>query len=252
MNKKCILVIDIGNSYTKIGAFEKETDKNLKTIMFDTKMNSNQFFVKTKIKEFLKIKTISCSIIGSVVPMWKKTYLEIIEKIFNFKPYEINNNTKYSFQIDKNINEQIADDLLALSEFCSSKSDNAVGFSFGTAISSILIEQKILKGVFISPGLSFGIDHLISKAHLLKKIKYVKNSNLVYGTSTKTAIEAGYFNIKRGIVLNVLESIDYFQKKHYCLFSGGEAADMIFSNYKCEVNKDAILLGFKYIYYLNN
>lgn len=247
-----ILVVDIGNSYTKMGIFDMQKNISEKIIMFETKKIIYKKFIFSKFSEFINFN-ITDIIVGSVVPKIKDKIIESIKIFFDVNPYLINENTKFSFNIDNNIRKEIGDDLLALSEFCVSKSNDAVGFSFGTAISSVHLENKKLSGVFISPGISFGLNFLMRRASLIGEQKINKNSNIFFGNNTKKSLEAGVNNLRRGIVLSSVYSvIDKNKSNPYCLISGGEASKIDPVDFKYEINKEAILLGFKMIYELNN
>lgn len=247
-----ILIIDIGNSYTKIGLYPKNEDINKKIILFETNKNMNTFSIENKLNEFKEFK-IHHVILGSVVPELKEKFFNAIVKIFNNTPYLINKKTKFSFELDESIRNEVGDDLLALSEFCVSKSENILGFSFGTAIASIFIKNKKLEGVFILPGLSFGMKHLINKASLLNEKDINNKSSLFFGNNTIKALEAGINNQRRGVVISAYEHCrDEIKHNLDCIISGGESFNIDPVDFKYEINKEAILLGFKKIYFLNN
>lgn len=253
MKSQNILIIDIGNSYIKIGLYEKNNDKSKKIVLIKT----NKEMLLQKAKKHLKAFSscnVSCSILGSVVPDLKKVFEEAIISVFNIKPYLINKDTKFSFKLDDCVRNEIGEDLLALSEYCSQINKNIIGFSFGTATASVFLFNNKLEGVFILPGISFGLNHLVNKASLLEEIEVKTDSNLLYGNNTKQALEAGINNLRRGVVI----SSYYGTQKQYkindlkCLISGGEASSIDEVEFEYIVDKEAILLGFKKIYLQNN
>ena len=253
MKKEYILVVDIGNSYIKVGLFEYDNDNSIEIIMFKTNLNLDETFLNENLKK-IEQYNIKHSVLGSVVPKINNVFIEYIENKFNIKPYQINFESKFSFDLTDSVRKQVGDDLLALSEFCVAKGHSVLGFSFGTAISSVFIYNKFLEGVFISPGISFGLNHLINNACLLDKTELNKNSTLSYGNTTNKALEAGINNLRRGIVMSSIELVktEYKLKNIPCLISGGEASKIDPVNFDYEINKEAILIGYKKIYLLNN
>lgn len=248
-----ILIIDIGNSFTKVGIYQLDKDKNEKIVLFETNKSISTFAIENKLNEF-KDFNVKHVILGSVVPELKEKFFNAIIKIFDINPYLINQSTKYSFELTDSIRKEVGDDLLALSEYCCEIGNNVLGFSFGTAIASVFIKDKRLTGVFISPGLTFGLNHLIKKASLLQELKISNKSNLVYGDNTIKSLEAGIHNLRRGVVMSSYE----YHFKHEkiedlkCVISGGEGFNIDPVDFKYEINPEAILLGFKKIYLINN
>lgn len=254
--KNFILVIDIGNSYIKMGISNLDKDDFQEVKLFKTNVNLSLQDIISNLKKFKK-NNITCSILGSVVPSLKKKFFNAILNVFKIKSYLISKNTKFTFELNKTPKNEVGDDILALSQFCHdvsiSKNINVIGFSFGTAISSVCIYNNKLMGAFISIGLSTGLNLLIEKACLIKKQNYRLNYESAFGFDTKTAIEAGLNNIRRGCVLSsFFWAKKNFNSEFYCVLSGGESYDIFEENFQYEVDKHAILKGFKKIYILNN
>lgn len=253
MNKEeHIIVVDIGNSYVKIGVFSKNSDKCLKLVLFKTSKKTTQNSLKIILSKFKKFN-IKFSIIGSVVFNLYKVYEKVILSLFGVKSYLISKKTKFSFSISEEARKEIGDDLLALCEYCVSKDKEVFGISFGTAIALIYLSNNELKGVSIAVGLGIGMEKLISNASLLKNAKIDKFKNVFYGTNTINALESGINNIRRGFILSILEK---FKSENFYdplfVITGGESFGLDIPNLKYELNKESILIGFKKIYFLNN
>ncbi|MDE6082834.1 MAG: type III pantothenate kinase [Malacoplasma sp.] len=253
-NKKYILGIDVGNTFIKIGVFEKNSEKSSKIILIPTEKKINKKLLTSKIKEIINFN-ITDAIIGSVVPEVRYFFKTLIFNIFKLDPYFINEETKFSFFIEENSKKEIGDDLLALAEYCVKCNDTAMGISFGTATAAIYLQNKKLKGVSIAAGLGFGLDKLIEKASLLVKSKIDKFQLISYGDNTISSLESGINNLIKGVALSLYNQIkkENPNKKIFSLITGGEAfklgEDKIFDY---EINYEAILIGFKRIYLLNN
>lgn len=101
MNKEeHIIVVDIGNSYVKIGVFSKNSDKCLKLVLFKTSKKTTQNSLKIILSKFKKFN-IKFSIIGSVVFNLYKVYEKVILSLFGVKSYLISKKTKFSFSISE-------------------------------------------------------------------------------------------------------------------------------------------------------
>lgn len=252
-NNEHILVVDVGNSYTKIGVYEKDKEKSSLIVLFPTIRKLNMTKLTSKIKVFKKYN-IKHSIVGSVVPNIKSVFLKTIKKVFDIEPYFINENSMFSFTMDETPKKELGDDLKALCEYCVSVNKNSIGISFGTAIAAVYLKDKHLQGVSITAGLGFGLDKLIEKASLLKKNKINKFSLSSYGTNTISALESGINNLRSGFVNNFYQQAKKENLKNdlKCIVTGGESYNINVDSLDYEINKESILIGFKKIYFLNN
>ena len=96
------LVIDIGNTLTKVALFEK------KNIVKTVSLKSINFEV---IKDFIKNKTVTNTILSSV----KDSSKEQLSIINNFNAIQLNDNVKYPIKINyNNINDLGKDRLAAI------------------------------------------------------------------------------------------------------------------------------------------
>lgn len=246
---KNILIIDIGNSYSKI-AIAKNNLIYKKTI------------IKNKQKvEFKKIELIIekyknvCfhgSIIGSVFPKLTKIFYEIIQKHLGIKPYLISKKTKLNFQLPKLSINKIGQDILALCQYSVNKNKNAISFCFGTAIFAILIKNKNLIGVSISIGLMKNLEALNLNTELINQIKIEKVKKINWGITTKSALASGLYHYAIGFMNSFYINAKNYLKteKIYSVISGGEITELK-TNFNYELNYNAILLGYNLIYWMN-
>lgn len=246
-----ILIIDVGNSYTKFGISEVFKDHIERIEIFKTNKRANMNDLEKIFDSFFNEK-INCVVLGSVVPDLKHKYINLCKTKIGVCPYTINKKTKFSFSLNDDIRSQIGDDLLALAQYCSQYNKNIIGFSFGTSIAAIYLKNNNLEGVLISPGLSFGLSHLINNASMINENKISLNSKNIFGNTTRKSLEAGIYNLKKGIITSAMSIFSDEEKKELrCIISGGEASNIDFVDFKYKINKEAILLGFKEIYLLN-
>lgn len=255
LNNPLVLVIDIGNSYTKIAACKD----NLVLKKYELLSNDNinvELISQILKNNFIKFQ-FSGSIIGSVVNKYKKIFINAIKSIFNLKPYLINNHTLYTFKVNKKIQiKNVGDDILALATFCNSLSKDGIGFSFGSSIFGILVVDNEFIGASITMGLTNTVNSLIQNIDLIKKTKInVFNKTPLIGTNTVSALEDGIYHMRNGFVNSFYNS--YIQKYKLnskylnCVLTGYEA-NIINANFNYHIERNAILLGYYFIYLFNN
>lgn len=246
-----IFIADIGNSYSKIAIIDSNFSV-VEKLCFETKKNYEKKFLKEKFLLVKKNHKVNGAIIGSVVASQTQVFLQLTQEIFSVNPYLINQNTKLSFSLKAN-QSSVGQDILALAEFCSQKNPNSVGFSFGTAMFAILLKDNVLEGAAISAGLSLSFKSLATRVEAINFNNLDIKKNSFLGNDTVSAIESGINNLRTGYVLNFYENAVKLipNKKIYCVICGGEAAP-ISIKYDYEINIDAILIGYAFIYFKNN
>lgn len=247
--KKNVLVVDIGNSYSKIAIVKKKIICKKKIIKNEKNINTN------KIKSIIKIykdNLFNGSIIGSVYPKLTKLFYKAIKEILGIKAYVISKKTKLNFTLSKTSITKVGQDILALCEYSVSKSKNVIAFCFGTAIFGILIKNKKLIGSSISIGLNKNLEALNLNTKLIKKVKIQKIKKANWGTDTKSALLSGVYHYALGFMNNFYKAAKNYLKteKIYTVISGGEITKLN-TDFNYELNYNAILLGYNLIYWMN-
>lgn len=247
--KQNVLIIDIGNSFSKIAVVKQ----NLiyKKILIQNEKEINNSKIKLIIEKYKNV-CFHGSIIGSVSPKLTKIFYKSIQKILGIEPYLINKKTKINFSLPKISIKKIGQDILALSEYCVNKNKNAVGFCFGTAIFGILIKNKKLVGASISIGLNKNLEALNLNTKLIKKVETKKINKIYWGTDTKSALLSGIYHYSIGFMNNFYRNAKNYLKtnKIYSVVSGGQITK-IKTDFNYELNRNAILLGYNLIYWNN-
>lgn len=251
---KDTLVVDIGNSYCKMGIFKQAKLVAWYEVPTNKKNLSLTALRKLLISQF-QTYNVTGAIVGSVVKGYVKIFVEAIQQVFNVKPYLLTDKTKLNFKFNKNINRnEVGQDLIALATYCATKADNVIGFSFGTASVGICLINKILKGAIITAGLSYNVKSLVKEADMIDNNSFNIFREQLIGTNTKAAIEAGIYHLRNGFINSFYQTCQSLCKKNntalHCVISGHEAFK-IKSNFNYEVNPKAILFGYYQIYLLN-
>ena len=237
-----ILLVDIGNTSTKVATYDIKTNKVKNYSSFLTcKKNTILKIIKYK-----KNKKIKFSFISSVVPNIYKIIQKKLNKnkikVFEFKDKKIIKNIKLN--VNKKIqvgSDRIANAIGSLNYY----KKNCIIIDFGTATTfDVALIKNIYEGGIIAPGINLSLRSLsefTAKLPLIK-ISYQKN---VIGKNTKSAINSGVFIGYSCLINGIIEKIiKQTKKKYLVVLTGGYSK--IFKkniNYKTVINKNITLHG---------
>ena len=204
------LVIDIGNTLTKIALFEK------KYIVKTISLKSINFEV---IKDFTKNKTVTNTILSSV----KDSSKEVLSIINYFKAIELNDSVKYPNKINYNSINDLGNDRLAaiIGAINLYTDENILILDIGTCLTIDFINKNEYLGGRISPGLEMrykALNKFTAKLPLCEK----NFKNLKYGNSTLTSIQSG---VQRGMIDEIDTLITEFKqenKNNVVICTGGD------------------------------
>ncbi|WP_033159884.1 type III pantothenate kinase [Mycoplasmoides alvi] len=252
--EKNVLVIDIGNSYTKFALFNIN-DEIFFSFSYPTKIIStkNNFLFQI-LKQKLKSINIDSIILGSVVPKLNSFFIKTFKEKLLLTPHVINKKTKFIFKLssDMKLNE-IGNDILAFATYCAFKNKNVIGFSFGTALVAILINNNVLKGVSIVSGLKTSLDALVDKTALINIKNLELSKNFDYGHDTLTALNSGIYHFKNGFMSSFYNmALKTIKSNELLIILTGFEASNSELNFKYVIDKNAILIGYYLIHKTNN
>lgn len=243
-----ILLIDIGNTLTKIASSDEATNN----ISYIKAISSNEVtWEKTVQKIFLSKKTkIENIIICSVVPKKTSIISKIITKVFQFKPLIVNYNTIKFLPIKVDVSyKEIGSDLIAIAVATHNKFTNAITVSLGTATTYVTIKDNTLKGVIIGPGFTSAKLALSNEAAQIKSFQISKYSS-VLGNSTKHALSIGYGNGFNYMIENTIKAINKELKTSLKpIITGGNFEELKpFLTFKYKYEDNLVLQGLLIIY----
>tara|TARA_B100000963_G_scaffold341696_1_gene341646 strand:- start:1024 stop:1785 length:762 start_codon:yes stop_codon:yes gene_type:complete len=246
-----ILLIDIGNTSTKVATY------NIKT----NKLNNYSAFLTCKKKTILKIidykknKKIKYCLISSVVPaiykIIKKRLSKNKIKVFEFKDKKI----KKNIMINVKKKSQVGSDRIvnAIGSLNSYKK-NCIIIDFGTATTfDIVLIKNIYQGGIIAPGINLSLKSLSEFTAKLPLIKIFYQKNVI-GKDTKSAINSGVYIGYSCLINGIIEKIIKQTKKNYLIVLTGGYSKIFKKNinYKTVINKNITLHGLATIVRENN
>ena len=233
------LVIDIGNTHTKIAGFEHGRISEI--VRIDNKDHSDALTWITK-RAFNK--AIYCSVGG--------VSLDIINVITSRCPYVIRLDKDTSIPFDvlyKSVETLGYDRIAAVSgAYKAFPGENVLIFDFGTAITiDFLSAEGEYRGGNISPGLKIRYNSLHDYTSALPQMEKTEQY-LLFGDDTPSAITAG---VQRGVMYEISGYLHDFEQLYpACKFvaTGGDAA-FVASGLKHPVivNQALVLEGLDYI-----
>lgn len=244
-----ILLIDIGNTLTKLALSNKdETDFSLLETVRTKTNNWEQTIHKLLLTEKSKIQDI---IVCSVVPKKLTTLNKIIKQIFNFQA-KIFTHELVKFlplKIALKEKEKTGSDLIALAVASYKQFGNSITISLGTATTYTIIHDSTLKGVIIAPGFSGAKTSLTNDAAQIKSFK-VTNYQSVLGINTNHALSIGFGNGFNYMIDGTIKAINNELKASLqTIITGGNFQELQpFLQFKYHYQDNLVLKGLIIIY----
>ena len=237
-----ILLVDIGNTSTKVAIYDIKANKTKKYESFLTCKKKTI----TKIMKYKKNKKINYSLISSVVPdifkIIKKNLNKDKIKVFEFKEKKIKKNIKIHVTKKHQVgSDRIVNAIGSLNYY----KKNCIIIDFGTTTTfDVALIKNIYLGGIIAPGINLSLRSLSEFTAKLPLIRIFYQKNVI-GKDTKSAINSGvyigYSCLINGIIKKIMKQT---RKKFLIVLTGGYSK--IFKkniNYKTVINKNITLHG---------
>lgn len=236
------MLLDIGNTSTKIAIYNIKTNKITNYASFLTcKKKTIVNIIKYK-----KQKLIKHALVSSVVPNVYNVIKNILKKnkikVYEFKEKKI----KKSMKINVNKKFQVGSDRIvnAIGGISYYKK-NCIILDFGTTTTfDIADNNNVYQGGVIAPGINLSLRSLNKFTAKLPLIKISPQSNVV-GKDTKSAINSGIYIGYSCLINGILEKIiKQTKKKYLVILTGGYSR--IFKKkikFKSVINKNITFYG---------
>ena len=233
-----ILVIDIGNTFIKCGVFDS---KDLIDRLAIQSIN--------ELSLILKKYKLNKVIISSVVPEKSKDFINYINQKLNINIHVISykdTNLKLKVEEPATIgNDRICNIYSAIKNY----TGPIIIIDFGTATTyDVINSNNEFIGGIIAPGIETSIKNLISKAALLKEIKF-KFPQSVIGKNTKTNIQSGVMYGSISQVEGLINKIELESNEKYTVLLTGGFSELLspYLNIEHIIDIDLTLKGMFYI-----
>ena len=234
------LLIDIGNSETKLYFYKKRIERKIfiKSKIISEKVLRNKLSFTSKKKNRVD-KVVLSSVVPNLTKKIKKFFkirdnIKVNEiKYFNLKKYlKIKLNKKY-----------VGSDRIA-NAIGVDKYKNYIVIDFGTATTFDIIIKNQYYGGLISPGVKLSLETLFTRASLINPIK-LKKIRVVVGKNTKEAVRSGFFWGYIGLINNIIKLILKNKRKKFDIILTGGLAHLFKDSldYQVKINKDLTMMG---------
>lgn len=243
-----LLAIDIGNSSTKFGVFEREN--LIKRFVIPTIKGKSANEIYESIEDEIKFQ-VSGVAISSVVTELENSFRELAENHFDQTPLFVDHSLDFGFSVNYDPPENAgADRLTAAFATVEKYGKPCIVCDFGTAttIDAVSSKNEYLGGI-ITPGINTLAEALFIKTSKLPRVE-VRKPEAVIGNSTVACIQSGvffgYLGLVEGIISRMIKELG---EKPRIIATGG-FSEIIAEN--CPlikiVDENLILEGLRLIY----
>lgn len=208
-----IFVLDVGNTNTVLGVYEKDQLKHHWRIETSRSKTEDEYGMMIKSlfqHDGLELQQIEGIIISSVVPPIMAALERMCEKYFHVKPLVVGPGVKTGLNIKyENPREVGADRIVNAVAGIQEYGSPLIIVDFGTATTYCYIDQNNhYMGGLIAPGIGISTEALYSRASKLPRIE-IARPEAVVGKNTVSAMQAGivygYVGQVEGIVRRIKE-----------------------------------------------
>lgn len=244
-----VLLIDIGNTYTKI-----TTDSGEFFTQFSTSSYKDTESLNDKLSSNLDGLEIKDAIISSVVKGRADIFKEYLDSKYNINSLILTHSLKFNIEYPKEEDNELGGDLIAIMEGLSKINKTFIGISLGTATVFTVVKDLKFIGCAIAPGILTSLNGLINSASLIEDTKLSGAYNLL-GMDTESSLKSGLWNgftyLIDGYIKAIREECDMIGANAFLV---GGFSDIVIKNLKEKniyIDKDLIFKGLKEIYRLN-
>ncbi|MBI5674407.1 MAG: type III pantothenate kinase [Nitrospirae bacterium] len=249
-----LLLIDIGNTNTTIGLYDKGIKHVLK---FKTAIDANTDKYSSLLKSFIKkyrMRVLAGAAICSVVPKVTPLISAAIKKIFRIEPLVVSSKIKTGLKFKiKNPENLGADRIAAAAGAHKLYKGDLIVVDFGTATTLCVVTANgEYRGGAIMPGIGISAKALSENTAKLPLVK-IKSPERMIGRDTKENILAGLVLGHAGGVERIIKEIKKEAGITPKVIATGGMADLVSPYIKniWTVNQFLTLEGLRIIYELN-
>ena len=252
-----LLVIDIGNTDTTLGVFEREELRatwHMATVIHRMADEYATLLLNLLYHQGLEKSAIKEVALCSVVPPLIATFEELFQRYFNLSPLVVGAGVKTGVRIRMdNPREVGADRIVNAAAAHHLYGGPVIITDLGTATTfdTVSKEGDYLGGA-IAPGITMATEALSMQTAMLPRVELVPPKHAI-GTNTITAMQSGivfgYVGLIEGIVARIQQELGGKAK----VVATGGYADLIAKETRVidVVNLDLTLIGLRLIYLMN-
>jgi len=252
-----LLVIDIGNTNTSIGIFEKDNLINTFSLSSDIKKTEDEYGISllALLNHAGLIHKIKGAIVSSVVVQLCEVYKNAIYKYLHIEAISLSYKSKMPIKLALKNNKEIGADRIANATATVVKYKlPAIVIDFGTATTFDIVDKNSnFVGGLIAPGLKIQAQSLSQFTSKLPKLKIEAPSEAI-GKDTIGAMLSGIVLGHRCMIEGMIKKCEKELGEKATIIATGGYSRVLFENMDDVLNyidKDLTLFGLKELYYLN-
>lgn len=252
-----LLVIDIGNTNTSIGLFEKDKLVNTFSISSDIKKTEDEYgiFLLAILNHNNMITKIKGAIVSSVVPQLCEVFKGAISKYLNIEAISLSHKSKMPVNLTLENNKEIGADRIANATAAAIKYKlPCIVIDFGTATTFDIVDKDSnFIGGIIAPGLKIQAQSLSQFTSKLPKLK-IEAPKTAIGKNTINAMLSGIVLGQGCMIEGMIKKCEEELGMKATVVATGGFSSVLFENMDNVLNyidKDLTLFGLKELYYMN-
>ncbi len=246
-----ILMFDVGNTELKIAIANKNYEI-IEKFRFTTNPTLSDDELYLAMYSIVKDYTFKEMLIASVHPKITFKLRSIAKKYFFLEPLVIEAGVKTGLQIKTDNPQEVGADIVAAAVAVSDYKDGVLIVDLGTAIKYVYVEDNVLLGVVISPGVEISLKALTDNTALLPNVE-LKTPSKVLGTNTVACMQSGIIYGTASQVDGLVNRIEKEVGKSFKIIMTGGLSEIILPHLQSDVahHPDLVFEGLLEIYRKN-
>ncbi len=252
-----LLVIDIGNTNTSLGIFDRDKLIYTFNLSSDIKKTVDEYGISLfALLNYNNLtKKIKGAIVSSVVPQLCETYKLAVEKYLAIKPISLSYKSKMPIKLALDNNKEIGADRIANASAVVKKYKlPAIVIDFGTATTFDIVDKNSnFIGGIIAPGLKIQAKALSQFTSKLPKLK-IEAPKKAIGKDTISAMLSGIVLGHKSMIEAMVKNCEKELGEKATIVATGGFSTILFENSAKTfdyIDKNLTLTGLKELYNLN-
>ena len=243
-----ILAIDVGNSTTTVGLFDREGKLLFRATLETTRSKTQDQCAIDLLGVFrlygADIRGVDGSILSSVVPPLTAIFTEAMTRLTGKVPMVVGPGIKTGLNIKAEIHNQLGSDIVASSVAAiAAYPSPIVMVDLGTATSASLIIGSVYEGCVIMPGLTLALEAMWSRADALPPISLESTAPVeLLGRTTEESMRSGALYGHAAMLEGIIDRMEGAAGSSVTVVATGGEAPRILRYCKRTVHYDADLV----------